>query len=835
MHTRLRILLTGAVQGTGFRPFVYRLARELQLTGFVRNTTGGLHIEVEGERGAAQSFRERLERERPPAALVLGSEESWLEPAGAADFRILESERAGSLDAAVLPDLATCPECLAEMRDPRERRFGYPFTNCTRCGPRFTIVLDLPYDRQRTVMDRFQLCPACRREYEDPADRRFHAQPIACPVCGPRLSVSIHEAAEALRNGAIVALKGIGGYQLLCDACSEPAVLRLRERKAREWKPLAVMMPSLDVLARYAEASAEERRLLESSAAPIVLLRTRAAHVSPEAQPGGRARVGGPAPPEVAVYANSEAALAASVTQGSPWLGAMLPYSPLHHLLLGEFGAPVVATSGNLSDEPIVTSVEQAHERLARVADLFVDHDRPIARPCDDSVTRVVLGRESLIRRARGYAPMPVPVRHALPRILAVGGHLKSTVALALGRQVVVSQHIGDLDTPQARDGFEHVVADLCRLYRFSPDVIACDLHPDYWSTRWARAQGKPVVAIQHHEAHAASCAAENDVVGPFLGVSWDGTGYGHDETVWGGEIFLFEPEFNPETEPRPSGSGGISMPRPSGSGGISMPRPSGSGGISMPLLMQERKGNETTAPSRSRLRFEEEPCFEAGLRSDPRIRRVASLRPFLLPGGEAAVKDTWRCAASLLIASGLNVEGKLATVEPLVRKNINCVATSSMGRLFDAVAAITGVCERNRYEGEAGLRLEALAMAHGPAEPYPLPCSGLHADWRPMIQEMSREMAAEVAGGMSVPRISARFHETLAAWIVEVALKTQVRRVALSGGCFQNAWLTARCAARLEAAGCAVFIHQRVPANDGGISLGQAVLAASRITRLGP
>jgi hydrogenase maturation protein HypF len=433
----------------------------------------------------------------------------------------------------------------------------------------------------------------------------------------------------------------------------------------------------------------------------------------------------------------------------------MLPHSPLHHLLLTEFGAPLVATSGNLSDEPIVTSVEQAHERLAQVADLFVDHDRPIARPCDDSVTRVVLGHESLIRRARGYAPLPIPVRHALPRILATGGHLKSTVALALGRQVVVSQHIGDLDTPQARECFERVVADLCRLYRFSPDVIACDLHPDYWSTRWANAQGKPVVAIQHHEAHAASCAAENDIDGPFLGVSWDGTGYGHDGTIWGGEIFLFEDGISPERS------------------------------------------------------------------------RVASLRPFLLPGGEAAVKDAWRCAASVLLESGMKLEGKLAGVEPLLRKRINCVPSSSMGRLFDAVAAITGVCERNRYEGESGLRLEAEAMAHGPAGLYPLPSSGLEADWRPMI----REIAAGIARGASASLMSARFHETLAAWTVDVALRTGMRRVILSGGCFQNAWLTARCSERLEAAGRSVFVHQRVPANDGGLSLGQAILAASALT----
>jgi hydrogenase maturation protein HypF len=794
MDTRLRILLTGAVQGTGFRPCVYRLARELKLTGSVRNTTGGLHIEVEGERESLQVFRDRLERERPPASVILSAEESWLEPTGAADFEILESEQSGSIEAAVLPDLATCPDCLAELRDPRERRFGYPFTNCTRCGPRFTIVLDLPYDRPRTVMDGFELCAACRREYEDPGDRRFHAQPIACPDCGPRLSVSIRQAAEALRKGAIVALKGIGGYQLLCDACSEPAVARLREKKAREWKPLAVMMPSFQALIRYASASAEERRLLESPAAPIVLLRGRK---------------------------DGDLPLAPSVTQGSPWLGAMLPYSPLHHLLMGEFGSPVVATSGNLSDEPIATSVEQAHESLAQVADLFVDHNRPIARPCDDSVTRVVLGRESLIRRARGYAPLPIPVRHALPRILATGGHLKSTIALALGRQVVVSQHIGDLDTPQARACFERVVDDLCRLYRFSPDVIACDLHPDYWTTRWANAQGKPVVAIQHHEAHAASCAAENDIDGPFLGVSWDGTGYGHDGAIWGGEIFLFEQGLFATGEPvtfNVENSGPPSQHRTTnevsgrtdreGENAASPEQP-------QPSARIVRGQADATAPSPSWL--------GSGTSS---IRRVASLRPFLLPGGEAAVKDTWRCAASLLIESGVKVEGKLATVEPLVRQRIHCVPTSSMGRLFDAVAAITGVCDRNRYEGESGLRLEAEAMAHGPAEPYPLPCSGLHADWRPMV----RETASEAARGVPVSRVSGRFHETLAAWVVEAALAAGVRRVVLSGGCFQNAWLTGRCAERLEAAGLSAFVHQRVPANDGGLCLGQAILAAGAI-----
>ncbi len=735
MLSRLRILLTGAVQGTGFRPFVYRLAQELRLTGFVRNTTGGVQIEAEGEHAQLAAFRERVGAERPPAAVIFSREESWLDPVGAAAFEILESDGGGEFEAAVLPDLATCPDCLTEIRNPAERRYGYAFTNCTRCGPRFTIILDLPYDRPRTVMERFPLCPECRREYSDPADRRFHAQPIACPACGPRLSIPIAEAAAALRSGAIVALKGIGGYQLLCDARDQQTVLRLRERKAREWKPLAVMMPSFEMLLGDAHVSAEERRVLESTAAPIVLLRARAG-----------------------------AGLAEAVTNGSPWLGAMLPYSPLHHLLLTQFDGPLIATSGNLSDEPIATSVEEAHERLAGVADLFVDHDRPIARPCDDSVARVVLGRESLLRRARGYAPMPVPLGRRVrgtPRILAVGGHLKSSIALLFGSQVVVSQHIGDLDTPQARACFERVSADLCRLYRFSPDALACDLHPDYWSMRWAQAQGKPVIAVQHHRAHAASCAAENDIDGPFLGVGWDGTGYGDDGTIWGGEMFLFED--------------GLAA------------------------------GASATAP---------------------RAARVASLRPFLLPGGEAAVKDTWRCASSLMIESGVQVSGRLASVEPLIARRLNCVETSSMGRLFDAVAAMTGVCDHNRYEGEAGLRLEAEAMKHGPAEPYPLPCSGLHADWRPMVRAIDGDMQR----GVATAEISARFHETLAAWVVKVALAARVRRVALSGGCFQNAWLTERCAERLQAAGRSVFVHQRVPANDGGIALGQAVLAAAQL-----
>jgi hydrogenase maturation protein HypF len=678
---RLRILLGGAVQGVGFRPFVFNLANSLSLKGFVRNDSSGLFIEVEGD--LIRDFLEKLDSDPPPAALILTRELSWLAPAGYPSFTILPSESTAK-SAAILPDLATCPDCLAEFSTPGQRRHLYPFTNCTRCGPRYTIVLDIPYDRPNTTLRTFPLCPDCTREYRDPSDRRFHAQPIACPVCGPQLSGPLPSA--ALAAGQIVALKGIGGYQLLVDARNEAAVARLRDRKHREWKPFAVMMPSLVAARDHAIISAVEEALLTSRAAPIVLVKPR--------RP-----------------------LAPSVSTVSPYLGIMLPYSPLHHLLLREFPHPVVATSGNLSDEPIAITCEEAHDRLSGIADVFLDHNRPIARPCDDSVTRVLRGRESVLRRARGYAPLPIPIRRDGPRVLAVGGHLKSTVALAFNRQVVVSHHIGDLDTYESRQAFERAIADLCRLYEFTPDVIACDLHPDYFSTTWAEHQGKPLARIQHHMAHAFSCAAENDLDGPYLGVSWDGTGYGLDGAIWGSEMFLID---------------------------------------------------------------------------GPKVARVAHLRPFKLPGGDRAAKDCRLCAQALLEPSPL---GHL---------------TTSMGRLFDAVASLLDVTHANRFEGESGLRLEALASDDAAA--YPLP----QGDWRPLVEALRAER--------DPARASSRFHNALVKWIVETAVKSGVKQVTLSGGCFQNALLTERACAALEARGLRAFTHQRVPANDGGLSLGQAV-----------
>ncbi len=545
---RLRITLRGAVQGVGFRPFVYRLATEMSLTGWVLNSSVGLVVEVEGPSDQLNIFDQRLEQERPRASVVTVRESAWLAAEGSTRFEILPSDHDSGKSVNVLPDLATCTECREELFDPENRRFQYPFTNCTNCGPRYTIVVDIPYDRPNTTMREFVLCPRCREEYENPSDRRFHAQPNACPVCGPQLDGTLEDAVEALLQGEIVALKGIGGFQLLVDARQPDAVARLRQRKHREEKPFALMMPSLEMARAYCEISPAEVQLLESQAAPIVLL-----------------------PPK----ANTD--IAWNVAHCSPYLGVMLPYSPLHHLLMQECRFPLIATSGNRSDEPIAIANEDATVRLKDIADHFLMHNRPIVRACDDSVVRLTRGRAGILRRARGYAPLGVHVAQSLPPVLAVGGHLKNTVAIGVGQDVFLSQHIGDLETLEARGAFQKAIDDLCRLYSFQPEAVACDLHPDYASTHWAENSGLPVIRVQHHHAHVAACAAENNVQGAYLGISWDGTGYGLDGAIWGGEFFQVE-------------------------------------------------GNQ----------------FE----------RIAHLRSFGLPGGDAAVREGWRSAASLHVRS---------------------------------------------------------------------------------------------------------------------------------------------------------------------------------------
>ena len=725
---RLRITLRGAVQGVGFRPFVYRLATEMSLTGWVLNSSAGLVVEVEGPTEQLILFEQRIERERPKASVVTVRESAWLATEGSTHFEILASHSDSGKTVNVLPELATCIECRAELFDPENRRFEYPFTNCTNCGPRYTIVVDIPYDRPNTTMREFVLCPRCREEYEDPGNRRFHAQPNACPVCGPQLDGTIEDAVEALREGKIVALKGIGGFQLLVDARNPEAVARLRERKHREEKPFALMMPSLEMARQYCEVSPAEVELLESQAAPIVLMRPK-----------------------------TGTDIAWNVAHCSPYLGVMLPYSPLHHLLMEECRFPLIATSGNRSDEPIAIDNNEALVRLKDIADHFLMHNRPIVRACDDSVVRLTRGRAGILRRARGYAPLGIRVSRSLPPVLAVGGHLKNTVAIAVGQDVFLSQHIGDLETLEAREAFQKAIEDLCRLYSFKPEVIACDLHPDYASTHWAEQSGLPLLRIQHHQAHVAACAAENNVQGPYLGISWDGTGYGLDGAIWGGEFFHVE---------------------------------------------------------------------------ENRFERIAHLRSFGLPGGDAAIREGWRSAASLLHevfgsepaypAVGQQSPGNPRLDETKVRymleRGINVVPTTSVGRLFDAVACIIGVARENRFEGQAAMLLENEIGLLRTEEAYALP-SG---DWGPLISAVMADKLAGVAGS----RIAARFHNALVEWIVEVATSAKLKQVVLSGGVFQNRYLTERAAAVLESKGFEVHTHQRVPPNDGGIALGQAVMS---------
>src|SRR6516162_999763 len=559
---RARLTVRGAVQGVGFRPCVYRLATELGLSGWVCNSAEGVFVELEGIREQVQRFILRIENEKPPRSFIQSLETSWLDPAGYSRFEIRASDPRGTKSALVLPDIAICPDCLREIFDPRDRRYLYPFTNCTNCGPRFSIIEALPYDRSNTSMRGFEMCVRCRAEYENPLDRRFHAQPNACPDCGPCVELweplsgkalcshhcAIEEAGKAIRNGKILAVKGLGGFHLMVNARSEEVVRRLRKRKRREEKPFAVMFPSLEAVRQESEPSEAEERLLLSAESPIVLLRRKARSLLNQSQ------------------------VANSVAPGNPFLGVMLPYTPLHHLLLAQIDFPVVATSGNLSDEPICTDEREALRRLNGIADLFLVHNRPIARHVDDSVVRLMAGRELVLRRARGYAPLPIQLKQPSPPTLAVGGHLKNTVAISVDRQVFISQHIGDLETVAAFTAFRRAANDLSELYETRPTRVAADAHPDYLSTRFAREAGLPVVSVQHHYAHVLACMAENELDPPAFGIAWDGTGHGSDGTIWGGEFLKvtatgFERFAHLRTFGLPGGEAAIKEPRRSALG----------------------------------------------------------------------------------------------------------------------------------------------------------------------------------------------------------------------------------------------------------------------------
>ena len=755
MTTRCVLWVAGAVQGCGFRPHVFGLACRHGLAGFVRNEGDMVRIEVEGQPDAVRRFRDELETAEPFAARIVSLGVREVAATDEYTFAIAPSTGATAGAAFVPADVATCQECAAELFDSADRRHRYPFLSCARCGPRYTVIESLPYDRGRTTMACFPLCRECRREYEDPADRRFHAQTIACPACGPKLALldaegvpvpvpdEVFAAAAALREGRIVAIKGLGGYHLACAADRSETVTALRRRKGRDAKPFAVMVAELPATSSLTTLTRVERELLTSPERPIVLLRDR----------GGLRVVNEVAP-------------------GLPFLGVMLPPTPLHYLLLREAGGPLVMTSGNRSDEPIAFEDADALRRLAGIADLFLTHDRPIRSRSDDSVVCVAAGEALPVRRSRGYAPRPVPLPSACPRpVLATGGHPKAVFALGRDNQAVLSHHLGDLDGLEAVRAYAAAVADYERLLGFRPAVIAHDLHPDYATTRYAldRAAGDPtvkLVPVQHHHAHMAACMAENGLTGPLIGVTFDGSGYGADGTVWGGEFLVGD------------------------------------------------------------------------YRS---FRRAGHLRRVALPGGDRAAREPWRVAVSHLLDAGMKTDRFAARVgaEPLrlveaaIVRRLHAPLTSSTGRLFDAVAALAGLCDRAGYEGQAALTLEGLATGAEPCGCYPLPVASragdpFEFDTRPLIAAVVEDMCA----GVSPAVIARRFHSAVAGAVSAgcglIRDRTGLDRVVLSGGVFLNAILLSESLDRLRRDGFRAYRHTHVPPGDGGLCLGQLAVAAA-------
>ncbi len=714
---RIRVRITGAVQGVGFRPHVFRMAQQHGVAGFVLNSPSGVTVEAEGEDGRVRAFVEDLRGNPPPLAVIASFRTETLPDQGDGGFRVEQSDPEGEREAFLLPDLAMCAECRREIFDPRDRRFRYPFTTCTHCGPRYSIVESLPYDRPRTSMRDFPMCPQCEAEYRNPADRRFHAQTNCCPECGPHIELwapdgtvlalrdeALLGAARAVREGRIVALKGIGGFHLICDARNRAALLELRHRKRRPAKPFAVMLPEHD------------HALLRTPASPIVLIEKRLD-------------------------------LPAEIAPGNPLLGVMIPYSPLHALLMDELRFPIVATSGNLTDDPICIGEREALERLRGVADLFLVHNRRILRPVDDSIVREIDGEPVVLRRARGYAPLPVEAPRELPEMFATGGHMKNTVAFARGRRVFLSQHLGDLDTPAALDNHRRMTADFRRIYEVRPLAAACDLHPDYGSTATAHELGVPVSAVQHHVAHLFSAVLEHRLEPPVFAASWDGTGAGPDGTVWGGEFLLWQ------------GS---------------------------------------------------------------TVKRTGHLRPFRLPGGEQAVREPRRALLGVAWEMGRPEQARphfgdneWQVLLRMLERGFNAPWTTSAGRLFDAAAALLGLCGRASFEGEAAMRVEFAARGAAAVEPV-----AMEEDWAPLFERLAD-------ANLSAGEKAALVHGSLAESIVSAARRAGVPTVVLTGGCFQNARLAETAARRLREEGFQPVLHRQVPPNDGGLAAGQLLAAA--------
>jgi len=760
MQVRRRINVSGIVQGVGFRPYVYRLASERHLVGNIGNTSSGVTIEVQGTSGAIADFVTRLPVEVPALAHITRIELHDLPCNGDLVFRILASRKESEAEALISADVAICPDCLQEMFDPTDRRYQYPFINCTNCGPRFTIMRGIPYDRGRTSMAVFPMCPECQAEYDNPANRRFHAQPNACWKCGPHVELwdgngqsiaevgaAIREAAIRLRNGSVVAIKGLGGFHLAADATNPAAVARIRERKHRAEKPFAVMVASLDIAEQLCEMDDNSSRTLQAIERPIVLL--------PREDSNG---------------------IAAQVAPFNRYLGVFLPYTPLHHLLFaeGSFSA-LVMTSGNLSEEPIAIENGEAIERLRGIADCFLVHNRDILLRCDDSVVRVAAGKTQQLRRSRGYVPVPVFLAEELPRVLAVGGELKNTICLTRGEHAFLSQHIGDLENFESYRFFEQAVSHLCEVLEVRPEIVACDLHPGYFSTRWAlKQEGVHLVGVQHHHAHIASCMAENHLQGRVIGIALDGTGYGADGHLWGGEVLV-------------AGYDG----------------------------------------------------FE----------RAAHLEYVPMPGGECAIREPWRMAISYLahhygrdflefslpFLQQCNRD-EIEVVLRMVQRNLNSPLTSSCGRLFDAVAALVGIRSRVNYEAQAAIELEMAIAVDNDEGAYPFGLVADGAGWiiqtHPFFNALLHDLKSQIEPSI----ISLRFHNGLVQVFAQLARllrqQTTLNRICLSGGTFQNLYLLEHLRAQLLADGFDVFTHSEVPAGDGGLCLGQAVVAAAQFKR---
>jgi hydrogenase maturation protein HypF len=745
-----KIRVQGIVQGVGFRPFVYQLATTLDLAGRVSNTSSGVSIELEGRSDRLLTFVERLSTHSPPLSQITRVDIASIQPAGYQEFTIVHSQKGSQRATLISPDVSICEDCRAELFDPQDRRFRYPFINCTNCGPRYTIINDIPYDRPKTSMRHFKMCPECQSEYDDPGNRRFHAQPNACPVCGPQASLfdrarnklkttdPIETAIKHLHSGRVLAVKGLGGFHLVVDAHNQDAVTRLRHRKRREEKPLAVMSANLRIIRQYAEIRPEEATLLQSHQRPIVLLE-KSRHYT----------------------------LAGGVSPNNRTIGVMLPYTPLHYLLVNEAFTALVMTSANLSEEPIAIDNQDAFKRLADIADFFLIHDRDIYLRSDDSVVRFVNQCPRFLRRSRGYVPVPVFLKHPIKPILACGAELKNTIGLSRGSEVFLSQHIGDLENLATYDFFELTIAHLRRILSIEPEIIACDMHPDYLSTRYADKQEHlEKITVQHHHAHIVSCMAENQVIEPVIGLSFDGTGYGTDGSIWGGEVLL--------------------------------------------------------------ARYD---GFE----------RVAHLAPTPMPGGAAAIKEPWRMAISYLhqtYGEGFR-NRKLAFLESLttnqisittqmIEKGVNVPQTSSLGRFFDGISALMGLRTKVAFEGQAAMELEMLASG-SITDVYDYAWSsqdGYQIDPRAIIQGIVTDVENDILPAV----ISDKFHTTLIKLFSDLCRvlkkETGISQVALSGGCFQNAILLGGLARELQTNGFQVLTHKKVPANDGGICLGQALIA---------